>query len=518
VIDRTGPVAGRTVQFTVSRGGALLFEYAGASAANGTVVLQLPPGQLLPGGRLDVHAALIGTTGEVQDTDSTQVVIDAATLAVTPTSLSTPTSTAYPTSTPITATLTDARGPIPDAPVTFTLPASGAGATFPGGVTTATVTTDASGVAVAPALTARRTVGTFVATVSADGAVSATVSMVATDTGAVTLSATDPSPSSPLGVTATVTDNVGPVAGRTVTFTVSRGTRQLFTASAVTAADGTAVLQPTAQGLPSGRLTVRADLVGILTPVQDTDTVTTVVIVSAHFSFSPTSLSTRAGRAFPSGTPLVATLTDPFGAVAGVPVTFTLPASGVGATFANGRTTATVTTDANGRATAPQMTARNPVGVFEVTATAEGAVPKSVPMAAQYGWSAFSSPLSAGNTLSRNAPANVPLQISALLADGSKLSDSAAQALVNAGRVQIRWRESSSTGAWSASTGLATYDTKPHAFIAAIKSLDLGMVKGKTYTVMIRILPAPGDPTPPGDTPRDGTFDLGSQFFKLKLT
>src|SRR4029079_13324739 len=98
------------------------------------------------------------------------------------------------------ATLTDALGPIVGAPVTFTLPASGVGATFPGSLTTVTVTTDARGVAVAPALTARRTVGTFSATVSADGAVTRTVPMVATDTGVVTLSTTSPSPSSPLGV------------------------------------------------------------------------------------------------------------------------------------------------------------------------------------------------------------------------------------------------------------------------------------------------------------------------------
>ena len=79
----------------------------------------------------------------------------------------------------LTATLTDARGPMAGVPVTFTLPSGSPGATFPGGAVTATETTDDQGVAVAPQLTARTTVGTFAATVSADGAPMQTEAMAA---------------------------------------------------------------------------------------------------------------------------------------------------------------------------------------------------------------------------------------------------------------------------------------------------------------------------------------------------
>ncbi len=44
VTDPSGPVQGRTVRFTVSKNGTELFEYADASAADGTVVLRLPLG------------------------------------------------------------------------------------------------------------------------------------------------------------------------------------------------------------------------------------------------------------------------------------------------------------------------------------------------------------------------------------------------------------------------------------------------------------------------------------------
>ncbi len=51
-------------------------------------------------------------------------------------------------------------------PITFTTPTSGASATFSGGATTATVLTNSSGEATAPALTANGTVGTYTVTAS----------------------------------------------------------------------------------------------------------------------------------------------------------------------------------------------------------------------------------------------------------------------------------------------------------------------------------------------------------------
>jgi hypothetical protein len=66
--------------------------------------------------------------------------------------------------------LTDSGGnPIPGWSVTFTAPATGASGTFPGGVTSVTESTDASGVATAPQFTAGGTTGTYAVTATAEG-------------------------------------------------------------------------------------------------------------------------------------------------------------------------------------------------------------------------------------------------------------------------------------------------------------------------------------------------------------
>jgi hypothetical protein len=75
-----------------------------------------------------------------------------------------------PFAAPLQATVTDAGGnPVPGVTVTFTLPGSGASATFTGGVLSVGVQTDASGIAVSPTLTANATVGSYVATGSVTG-------------------------------------------------------------------------------------------------------------------------------------------------------------------------------------------------------------------------------------------------------------------------------------------------------------------------------------------------------------
>ena len=164
------------------------------------------------------------------------------------------------------------------------------------------------------------------------------------------------------------------------------------------------------------------------------------------------------------------------------------------------------------------MTARSPVGTFPVTVTADGADRAIEPMAAQYGFTPFAQPITDSGTTIRNAQANTPMAVSALLADGSLLSDASAQALVQAHRVQIRWREAGTTGPWNADLGLAAYDPVLHAFTADIKGPVLGLQQGRTYVVTIRILPGPGDVKPAGEDPVNGSFDLGSRSFKIQLT
>src|ERR1044071_2191593 len=65
-------------------------------------------------------------------------------------------------STQLQATVRDNGGnPVHGASVTFTAPASGASGTFAGGTTTATVTTNSSGVATAPVFTANGVAGAY---------------------------------------------------------------------------------------------------------------------------------------------------------------------------------------------------------------------------------------------------------------------------------------------------------------------------------------------------------------------
>ncbi len=69
---------------------------------------------------------------------------------------------------------------------------------------------------------------------------------------------------------------------------------------------------------------------------------------------------------------LQATATDADGdSVAGATITFTAPDSGAGATFADGTTTASATTDVNGLATSPALRANATAGAYTVTASAD---------------------------------------------------------------------------------------------------------------------------------------------------
>jgi len=139
-------------------------------------------------------------------------------------------------------------------------------------------------------------------------------------------------------------------------------------------------------------------------------------------------------------------------------------------------------------------------------------------MAAGYGFGLFADPISNTGTTSRNRSANTPLVVSGLMADGSKIPDATAKQLIADQRVQIRWREVGSTGPWTATTTVAAYDTKQHAFTADLKAARVGWQKGKTYTVTIRILRATSDVKPAGEDPVSGSFDIGSRSFTLKLT
>jgi hypothetical protein len=318
---------------------------------------------------------------------------------------------------------------------------------------------------------------------------------------------------SPLGVTATVTDPSGPVQGRTVRFTVSQGGSELFEYAAASGADGTVVLRlPPGQALPSGTVNVKADLIGDDGEPADSQQVSVQIVRT--FTLDPGSGVALPASPYPT---LKATLTNALGPVAGVPVTFTVPSTAPGAVFPGLKITATATTNAQGVATAPKLTSRLVVGTFQVTATAPGATTATVPMATQYLVSPFAAPISLIGTTVRSVSATTNLT-ALVLQPVQLVPDATAKALVAAQRVQLRWRLAGTTGPWTARTDLVTYDAKKHTFNASLVGTNLGWVKGKTYTVTFRILPGPNDVRPPGEDPVNGSFDLGSRSFTIRLT
>ena len=83
---------------------------------------------------------------------------------------------------PLAAAVTDASGrPVTGTPVTFTAPVAGATAMFPGNATTVTVSTDGTGVATTPPLTAGPTAGTFAVTAATASGQSASFALTASD-------------------------------------------------------------------------------------------------------------------------------------------------------------------------------------------------------------------------------------------------------------------------------------------------------------------------------------------------
>jgi hypothetical protein len=333
------------------------------------------------------------------------------------------------------------------------------------------------------------------------------------DQAVVSLQTGPQTSASPFGVTATVKDPSGPVAGRTVHFTVSQNNTELFDYADSSAADGTVVLRlPPGQALPSGTVNVRADLIGASGQVVGSQSVTVQIVRTLTLGYS--SATTLPAGQYPV---LKATLTNALGPVAGVPVTFTLPGNAPGAVFPGLKITATATTDAHGVATAPKMTSRLVVGTFAVTASAPNATPVTAAMATQYLVSPFGAPVKLIGTTSVGLTAT--LKLAALVLQPIQLiPDATAKSLVAAQRVQLRWRPTSSTGAWTARNDLVTYDAKKHTFNASLVGKSLGMVKGQTYTVQMRILVGPGDVKPPGYDAVSGSFDLGGNQFTLKLT
>jgi len=292
-------------------------------------------------------------------------------------------------SAPLVATVTMGGSPVGGAFVIFTAPTTGASGTFASNSSNSeTDTTNASGVATSSTLTANGTIGADTVTASVAG-VTATSSFNLTNTSgpAAAITATSGSlQDAHIGtafgapLVATVVDGKqNPVSGAPVTFTApASGASGTYASNATatetdtTNASGVATSSTFTADTAAGAYTAKATVTGVTTAASFKLTNITGAVVSiAATSGTPQSASVNATFA----APLVATVVDGNqNPVSGALVTFEVPPSGAGGTFAGGVDTAT--TNASGVATSRVFTANGSVGTYTVTATvASGAEP-----------------------------------------------------------------------------------------------------------------------------------------------
>jgi hypothetical protein len=277
--------------------------------------------------------------------------------------------------------------PLANEDVVFTAPGTGPSASFDGGLTADTVTTNAQGVATAPTLTANDISGSFTATAGIQNTLYAvSFDLTNTTTGVAStvtaVSGNDQSAAvgaefnSPLEVS--VTDaNGAAVPGTMVNFAVvtTSGAGATFVgggaaAAVQTGANGIATSPQLVAGSTVGAFTVTATVSGVSSPV--TFTLTDVASAPTTLTVGTgSSQNTELGTTF--AVPLAVTVTDTNGNdVVGASVTFGAPRSGPSGVFAGSGATAVVLTDSSGVATAPDFSADQAAGGYIVTASVAG--------------------------------------------------------------------------------------------------------------------------------------------------
>ena len=318
---------------------------------------------------------------------------------------------------PLLATVQDANGnPVEGATVTFSLGASAAaggasggapaGASFDGGGSQATETTNASGAATSPLFTANATAGTFTATASTAGVVepaSFTLDNLAGKPPTIRsllptrqTSTFGDRYADPLAVRV-LDGNRNPLQGATVTFVLGSGTsggggaggaasgsagaafvNGSSQASEVTDAAGVAISPRFSADTTAGRFTATATTAGTSDAASfslDNLAGKPPTIIGLGGASRSATVGTRYGR------PLQVKVRDGGGqALQGTSVTFTLGSSGAagsasaaGASFAGGGSQASELTNVSGVATSPRLTADETAGTFTATATETGA-------------------------------------------------------------------------------------------------------------------------------------------------
>lgn len=282
--------------------------------------------------------------------------------------------------TPLKVQVLDIFGnPVSGKSVLFSAPPNGASGAF---AVINTATTDKDGTAIAPTFTANDVVGTYNVTASIEGAGSVNFSLtnlaglpaaIKTFAGATQSATINRTFATQLKALVTDIGN-NPIEGINVTFTApSGGSSGSFEGAANVVAVATdlngVATAPffTANDAP-GSYNVVASASEITNPAtfQLTNSPTTIEV------FDGSEQSTIVGSAFPKN--LKARVKDVNGTpLSGMEVTFTAPNSGPSGTFAGGAVTFISTTDADGIATAPTLTANPSAGAFKVSAAAVGA-------------------------------------------------------------------------------------------------------------------------------------------------
>jgi adhesin/invasin len=288
----------------------------------------------------------------------------------------------------------DANGDaVAGASVTFAVGSSttGAGASFAGGMPQASETTDASGVAVSPALTANTDSGRFTGTATVAGStavatfafrnLAAKAPRLRPEGGAGQKAAVGAHYRRPLEVKL-VGGNGKPVPGATITFNLGAGGAGQTTTAGATFPGGASQATATtdARGIAASPHLVANSASGSFTATAiTTGTSTTAVFALRNLASRPASIA--AGVAASEATaprtrfpiPLAAKVVDAHGnPVAGVAVEFTAPARGAGGRFRGDRRSVKATTDKAGVAVAPPFVANGITGGYVVRATARG--------------------------------------------------------------------------------------------------------------------------------------------------
>jgi protocatechuate 3,4-dioxygenase beta subunit len=283
------------------------------------------------------------------------------------------------------ATVTDSNGnPVANQTVTFTAPvtAGNASVTFAGTNTnTTTATTNGQGVAIASVMTADTVAGTFNVTASTAG-VNAVFSLTNLAGTAASIQATSGTPQSTTIGTAFATplqarvfDSFNnPVPNVQVTFAVpANGASGVFSGSAValTNAQGIATAPTLTANTTPGSFQATATAAGVATSATYNLTSTASALVVTPLTGNNQSATVNSAFA----NQLQATVTDSNGnPVANQVVTFTAPGTvgNASATFAGGTNTTTATTNAQGVAITPALTADTIAGTFTVIASVSG--------------------------------------------------------------------------------------------------------------------------------------------------